>query len=815
MPTIFQTKEDIPAVLAEMTLEEKAELVTGGSSYGTSAVPRFGIPNLLLIDNGAGVNFRQYLQELISRGVLHPDESLVDGSGQRQVSGTEAAFMLDHVDDRAALSEAENRLLDEFLAYIETYRTGEKTLPSCFPVCSLLASTWDPERVRDVARSVGREASAYGVDVLLGTACVNIQRDPLGGRNFESWSEDPFLTGEMAKEYALGVQEQGVLADVKHFAVNNQETRRHTVDAVISERALREIYLPAFKKVVQEGKVKTVMTSYNKVNGVSSSENKWLIEDVLRKEWGFGGTVMSDWGGVYHRVPSLEAGNDLCMPQRLSPQIVVDAVRSGELDEAVLDKACVNVLKMVADAPSVTGRRKRLDQKEAEEAAYKAAAGGIILLKNENGVLPLAGGRKVAFYGPLSRRLQDCGVGSGRVHTNKTTGLIGSAAALLGAENVLRDEVKPDTDTVIVTIGARGQEGADRSDMLPEPDAKAVLEKALHDAGTVGAKTVLLLNVAGPVDITAYLDRLDGILCLYYPGMQGGKAAADILCGKVSPSGKLAQSWPRSYRDCPSALSFPGEYDRAPYGEEIYVGYRYYEKKGIRPLFPFGFGLSYTSFAYSDPALSADVWQIGQEAAPEVSVTVTNTGSRAGAEVVQLYIADEESTQSRPVKELKGFRKVFLEPGESRRVTFPLDRDAFAAFDERKGWVVEPGWFGILFGSSSEDIRCGVRLRVKGFNPYGFGAETPYLYILKDARAVAAINHTAGFTVLSPEDVARQTNYLATTVSFRSGFRSFIVPKCSGMEKEEVDALFTELCQALALIDITDTKQQYEERNVD
>lgn len=806
MSTQLHSKEDIPYILAEMSIEEKAELLTGATNYGTHAFPQYGIPAVLMIDNGCGVNLRQWAQELVHRGLV---QSTPDGIPESRM-----AYIMDQIEHRENLSEEENAFLDRVLNYLRKNYVKSGELPSCFPVNSLLASSWNPEVIREVGRETGKVASAYGVDVLLGTPCVNIIRDPRGGRNFECWSEDPYLTGELAKEYPLGVQETGVLANVKHFAVNNQETWRRTVDAKVSERALREIYFPAFQKVVQVGKVKTVMTSYNKFNGTYTSENKWMIEDILRGEWNFAGMVVSDWGGVYHRGPSTTAGNDLCMPHRFPAKYLVEAYEAGEVTMERIDAACNNVLQMILSTPVFNGRKyTEIDVESGKRVAYKAAADSIILLKND-GVLPLNKSNKVSFYGYLSYRFNDCGVGSGRVHTDKTSSMFRSAELIMD-NTPLFNKVTENTDVVVVTVTARGQEGADRSNLNMEPEDEIVLKNAIDDAKRVNARVVLILNIAAPVDLRKYINDIDAILCVYFPGEQGAKATADILFGIVNPSGKLAQTYPKRYEDCLSSLNFPGEYERVNYGEGIFVGYRAFDKLGITPLFPFGFGLSYTTFSFKNLSISSSLFDIENNESITVSVEIKNTGNKAGAEVVQLYISDPVSTQPKPVRELKGFKKVYLEPGESKIVSIEIKKEQFYSFDEKFGWVVEPGFYEIEVGNSSRNILCHKTIKVYGTNPYGYGLNSVYLYVMQDKRATDAMNSVFPEAFLTQEEINRETNYVDMNITLRKGLESFFKRKIPNISDDRIEALLSSAEKAVSKIDVTDIEQKYAEHYVD
>ncbi|MBE6973410.1 MAG: hypothetical protein E7440_05980 [Ruminococcaceae bacterium] len=798
-------RASVKAVLAEMTLEEKAQIITGTTTYGTAAIPRLGIPAAMLIDNGCGVNLRQYLKELLSNGKLTSRTGI--GSGPNSLS--QLVNILEHLNDRDALAEDERELLEDFLTYLKKL-VPSGALPTCQPVASLMASTWDPQVVRESARLAGKEASAFGVDVLLGTPGVNLLRDPRGGRGFEYYSEDPFLMTKLAPQYPLGVQEQGVLADVKHFAVNNQETNRKTVNSIVSERVLREMYFPGFKACVQEGGVKNVMTSYNAINGSFASQNKWILEDVLRKDWGFEHFVVSDWTGVYDQVAAVEAGNDLCMPGPRDITPIVEAVKNGTLAEARLDQAVENVLNALVEMPVMKGRKYTdLDAEEGRQVAYDAAAAGIILLKNENNTLPLAEDTNTAFFGPRCKKFEDSGVGSGRVMTDKTTSLLDSAASIVGEDKVTFDTVTGDTKAVVVTIFSAGQEGADREDLKLSRAAQEQFHKAADAAQSCGAKVILVLNVAGPVELDGILERADAILCVYFPGQEGARATADILYGRVNPSGKLAQTFPYHLYDCPAFGNFPGEDNVILHGEGLFVGYRHYDTRHIEPMFPFGHGLSYTTFEF-DHLRMKENFCYDSEDTFEVTVRVTNTGDRAGAEVVQLYLTDEVSTQQKVLKELKGFQKVFLQPGESRDVTIVLNRESLNSFDQELGkWVCEPGWFTVRLGSSSRKILVEGRFKAVGTNPYAYGANSQYAKVMGDPRAVEIF--LANVPGLTREDIKKQTAYIAWSLTVEGAFRMHLQKY---FPEEQAQAALDKICCELSLLDVTETDIRYEEKQV-
>lgn len=810
----LRDKDSIPGVLREMTLEEKAMLVTGGASFSTSPIPRLGIPSITLMDAGGGVNLRQYLSNLLNTGKLHTTGSPDGGIGTL----SQLVYILDRMERRDELTAEELELLDVFLAYLKQYvPSGE--MPSCFPVNSLLASTWNPAVVRACAEQVGKEANAFGVDVLLGTPCVNIQRDPRGGRGFEGYSEDPYLASMLAPEYAAGVQEQGVMANVKHFAANNQETERMGVDVRISKRAMQELYLPVFHAVIQRGKVGSVMSSYNSLNGEPASQNAWLLKTVLRDEMGFEGFVVSDWGGVYDQVAALRAGNDLCMPGPRTIEPILKAVHDGELSESALDEAVTCILQAIVKMPAMQGRRyKDVDSEQARKVAYLAAAEGIVLLKNERDTLPLKRDAQIAFFGENSHRFAESGVGSGRVHTNKTSSMIRSAEAFTDAEHIYLERVSEQTEAVIVTLFSAGQEGKDRSSLQLDEKNRQTFTKAAHAAAQVKARLIVILNIAGPVDLTEIEEKADAILCVYFPGQEGAHATADILFGKINPSGKLAQTFPRHLYDVPAYFNFPGENRTVFYGEGLFVGYRYYEARHIRPLYCFGHGLSYTTFSLSNLTLEAPEFRFNEMETFRVSVEICNTGTRAGSETVQLYLQDVHATLPRPVKELKGFCKVFLKAGEKKTVTMTLDRQSLCYYDEqREMWICEPGEFRVMIGTSAEQIVLEKSFRAVGKNPYAYGAQTQYTAIAADPAAVeamvAVLERYAGSEqqFLTKGDIARQTAYLAFSFTLQDAYRTYIQPSIRAEDRERV---FAEICDAVGAIDITDRVFQYEEKEI-
>ena len=766
----------IPELLKKMSVKEKIDLLTGGSSFSSIEMPKYGIPSVRYLDGATGVNIMQYACELAGVMMAKPEEEdsedkapeageVMDSESSNE-SGASAMHLMRYITTDAPIPEefsekARETVLGLRTAIRELRPGGEE--PGCFPPGMLLGATWEPEAVYKVGEAVAREAMAYQVDILLGTPNTNIHRDPRNGRLFESFSEDPCLSSRMAAEFPKGVQDQGVVADVKHFAANNQETLRQGIDEHISERALREIYLPGFEAAVKEGKAGTVMSAYNSINGVPCAHNKWLLTDVLKEEWGFAGQVVSDWGAVYDQVEALNAGNDMDMPGPRGKGKLYRAAEDGTLSLERLDDAVARTLRMILKTPKFNGRKyTAIDNELSKKAAYHAAVEGITLLKND-GLLPLKKDTKVALFGRLTRRFMESGSGSAQVDTSKFTSLPLEAARY--TDMVLVEELQEDTQVVILTAGASGQEGTDRPAMDFDAEDRKMLEKMIPLAKQAGKKVVLLLNVAGPVELGAFIDDVDALVCLYFPGMEGARAAADILFGAVSPSGKLPLTFPKTYRDTPTAINFPGEYGHVVYGEGIFVGYRYYDYKNIEPLYPFGFGLSYSEFAFTDARASDTVYSNAATEPLKVEVTVKNIGKMEAKEVVQLYVRDVESTLLKPEKELKDFVKVSLMPGEEKRVTLSLMPRDFASYDtELGGWVTEPGIYELLIGNSSRNIMAKVPVTVKGRNPYGCSIRSTLSDIAAREDALRVCQEVIGEAFIPSKLKSNAIYFSATTL---------------------------------------------------
>lgn len=665
---------DVDRLLSELTLAEKAALTSGSSFWYTQPVERLGIPKIMVSDGPHGLRTQP-------------------GVG-------------DHVG------------------------LGGSLPATCFPTASAIASSWNPELLGRIGAALAAEARACNLSVILGPG-VNMKRSPLCGRNFEYFSEDPYLAGELGVGIVDGIQSNGVGVSVKHFAANNQEDDRLRVDAQVDERSLREIYLPAFERIVKACAPWTVMCSYNKVNGVSASENAWLLTTVLRDDWGFDGLVVSDWGAVYHRVPALVAGLDLEMPPNLprSPEQVVSAVAAGEMSEDLLDQRVRAVLELVSKGSAVLSLNEEFDVVAHHALAREAAAESIVLLKNSDGLLPLVRGTRVGVLGEFARTPRFQGAGSSQVSPTKVdvpldelrkqVDVVAFAPAYAtdddGQAEQLRDEavaVAADCDVVVMFLGLPGadeSEGFDRTHLnLPRTQLDALAAVSEANPNVVG----VLVNGSAVV-LEEVAPRVSALVEAWLGGQAAAGGIVDVLIGAVNPSGRLAESIPRRLEDSSSFLNFPGDSQMVRYGEGLFIGYRGYDKSGLDVAFPFGFGLSYTTFEMSELTVTTSGSVAGNDFMARADVTVTNTGPRAGAEVVQIYVRDVASTVSRPVRELKGFTKVTLEAGESIRVQVPLDQRAFSFWSTAlRRWVVEAGEFALEVGRHSRDVALSETIHV-------------------------------------------------------------------------------------------------------
>jgi beta-glucosidase len=654
--------DNIKAIISKMTLEEKATLCTGVSAWKTVQFEHLGVPEMIVSDGPHGV---------------------------RRVPDAESMRM-----------------------------TG---LPAtCFPTASCLASTWDVNLLRKMGEALAEECIALNVDVLLGPG-VNMKRSPLGGRNFEYFSEDPYLAGEMAASLIDGVQSRGVGTTVKHYTANNQEFQRFSISAEVDDRTLREIYLPAFEKAVKQAKPWLVMCAYNKLNGEYCSQHSYLLTGILKNEWSYEGLVVSDWGAVHDRVAALKAGLDLEMPgpQEHRVKAVVEAVRSGKLDEAVLDESVHRILNIVFKAKE-TPKNGTLDVDAHHELAHKIASEGMVLLKN-NGLLPLRDQQHITVIGRSAEHAYFQGGGSSHITSTKVDVPFKELQIQAGEAELTYAEGYPDdhsyrqdlidqavalaqsAEVAVLYVALPSSEESEGYDR-PGIDLTAQQIALIKSVAKVQPKTIVVLNNGAPVAMSAWIDDVAAVLEGWMMGQAGSGAIADVLYGKVNPCGKLAETFPIKLSDTPAHINWPGGAGEVRYGEGLFIGYRYYDAKQIPVLFPFGHGLSYTTFAYSNAEVSATTFK--DVDGVTVTVDITNTGEFAGKEIVQVYIHDQKSELLRPEKELKGFTKVELHPGETKSVSFELDFRAFAYYHpEYKQWITEDGDFDILIAASAMDIR--------------------------------------------------------------------------------------------------------------
>ncbi|MFN4200644.1 MAG: glycoside hydrolase family 3 N-terminal domain-containing protein [Fervidobacterium gondwanense] len=703
---------DIEALVSKMTTEEKIRLVVGvgvlgafgnpepkvsGAAGETAEIERLGIPKTVLADGPAGLR-------------IDPERK----NDERKYHAT------------------------------------------AFPVETMLASTWNRDILRKVGRAMGEEVREYGVDILLAPA-INIHRNPLGGRNFEYYSEDPYLTGEMAASFVEGVQSEGVGACIKHFVVNEQETNRMTIDTIVSERALREIYLKPFEIAIKKAKPWTVMSSYNKMNGSYTSQNRWLLKKVLRDEWGFEGFVMTDWFAGDNAAQQIMSENDLLMPgntyqifKNRRPEIeeIKEAYEKGEITDEMLNERVKTILRVLVNTPAFKGYKysNSPDLEAHAKVSYEAGSEGVVLLKNDN-TLPVNEATKIALFGTGQIETIRGGTGSGETHPQYTISFLdGLLEKGLNVDKELaefyRNKIAEFRKTdYVITKGQWGEdivprlpqdiisqeeiekiaerndlgiyiltrisgEGVDRKlekgDFYLTDDEFSLIKKLSETFRSKGKKFVMVLNIGSPIEIESWKAFCDAIILVWQPGQEAGRILADILIGKINPSGKLPTTFPKRYEDVPSR-SFPGEPKENPtavtYDEDIYVGYRYYDTFRIDPAYEFGFGLSYTKFEYKD----LQIQQLGNKIT--VSFTVENAGKCSGKEVAQVYVRAPRGKIDKPYQELKGFEKTKeLQPGESQRISIEIQIPDLASFDGNC-WKVEPGRYEIRVGASSRDIR--------------------------------------------------------------------------------------------------------------
>ena len=684
-------------ILANMPLEDKARLLCGSSPFSAGGMRSGGmdIPVLNMQDGGTGINYEQLFQDRRSG----EDEGFTPEEAYRV---TRLFFRTDE------LTQNEKALREKISQRLNEIKGGIKSAPGCYPPGILLGATWDPETVRKTGNALGMEAKAYNVGVLLGTPNCNLLRDPRNGRFFEGYSEDPLLSKTLAPAMCKGVEETGVASNAKHFACNNLEINRVGIDEKIPERALEELYLPAFEECAKV--TSTFMSAYVSVNGTRCTESKELLTDILRDRWCFEGTVVTDWGACIGKTgDSLAAGNDLFMPGPWDPSDIIAAVKDGRVSEERLNEACRRLLTLIGKHSGVSLPDGFTDEEyvsEGRKAAYDAACEGIVMLINKDNAFPLKKGAQTVFFGSAKGHFRDCGTGSAQVITDRTTVLSEELGKIPGYEDVSFDDYDAVRNgAVAVVIETQGSsEGADRTDLKLSKETCAILDKLMNDRGT--GKICLILNTPGPVELGNYKDGLDGLFAVFYPGMEGGRAMADILTGAVNPSGHLPVTMPERLEDIPSFLCYPDSFS-CVYGEGIYAGYRGYQKRKIKPGFPFGYGLSYTDFKIECMTSKANDGKVCN------TVTVKNEGPVSGKVTIQIYSHKISPDVPRPENELRTFGKFFLEAGETKTVELVFALDELKYFDADKGkFLLEEGAYEIRCGFDCEDLPASSVIRI-------------------------------------------------------------------------------------------------------
>ena len=757
---MYHTVLNPDELISKLTLEEKASLCSGSGFWHTRAVPRLGIPAVMMCDGPHGLRKQE--------------------------------------------TESDNLGINDSIKAV------------CFPSAAGLAASFNRDLLFNLGRVLGEECRRENISMLLGPG-LNMKRSPLCGRNFEYFSEDPYLAGQLAASYVTGIQEKGVAACPKHFAANNQETRRMSGSSQVDERTLHEIYLSAFEDMVKGSNPRSIMCSYNQINGTFSSENRELLTDILRRRWGFQGFVVTDWGAGKDRCKGIHAGVDLEMPggeNRAQIDQIVNAVRSGALAENELDTAVRNVLQFVTDAQKQTVPDCEIDFAGDHEFSVDAAAECAVLLKNEGQLLPLRNDQKVAFIGEFADFPRYQGAGSSHINTDHVVGAWKAASGqniiyargydsgTSAADETLIAEAVSAANAAEVAVVFAGlpasyeAEGFDRKTMAMPDNQNQLIEAVC----AVNANTVVVLHNGAPIEMP-WADRVPAILEMYLGGEGVGEAAVKLLYGEENPSGKLAETFPLKLSHNPSYLFFPGEGTNTDYREGIFIGYRYYDKKELPVRFPFGHGLSYTTFEYSGLSLSAHEMTDADTLA--VTCKVKNTGTCAGREVVQLYVSNPQSSVVRPLRELKGFQKVTLLPGEEKLVTFTLEKKAFAYYETRvHDWFVETGDYVVEVGASSRDIRLQGRVFVKGTQllPLSFTPMSTFADLMTTEKGRTLFARLARMTA----EKAGGTDQMTTVSDSGEDMSSAMLMEMSigimatfvGMTNEQIDELIEDLNKA-------------------
>ena len=696
------TREEIQNLILQMTLEEKAGMCSGADFWHLKGVERLGIPSVMVTDGPHGL--------------------------RKQAEGG----------DHLGISESEKAV--------------------CFPAGCATAASFDRELIKRQGETIGHECQAMNVSTILGPA-MNIKRSPLCGRNFEYYSEDPYVSSELAAALIEGVQSKNVGTSAKHFLANNQEKRRMTNSSDVDERTLREIYLASFEGAVKKAKPWTVMSSYNRINGEFVGDSSEYLTKILRDEWGFDGYVVSDWGAVNDRVKALKAGLDLEMPHGSdeNDEMIVKAVKSGALDEKILDLTCERILDIIFRYTQNRDETALFDYEKDHETAAEVESECMVLLKNENNILPLDGSKKIAFIGKYAKTPRYQGGGSSHINSWKVESALDAAKSIPQLANVtfaegyqdekdevvkeLQDEAvktAADADIAVLFIGLPDNfesEGYDRKHMNLPNCQNELVQKVLE----VQKNVVIVLHNGSPV-IMPWKDSVSGILEAYLGGEAVGRATAEVLAGIKNPCGRLAETFPLRLEDTPCYLTYGKGFDNADYQEGVFVGYRYYTSRKMETAFPFGYGLSYTTFEYSD--IQLDKKEISDKDTVEVKVKVKNTGNRAGKTVVQLYVEAPETEVVRPVRELRGFEKIFLEAGEEKTVTFTLDERAFAYWNTLiHDWYAEEGTYKVMIGENADQMCAGEEITVHPTKelPKTYSLNTCLGELMRDPKAQAVM----------------------------------------------------------------------------
>ncbi|EUB98617.1 Beta-glucosidase [Rhizobium sp. CF080] len=771
-------------LVAEMTDEEKVSLLAGHRMWKTASIERLGIPRIVMTDGTYGVRY-----------------------SIPQIDGDEAGGQ-----DFAAFLSVVNQRADHVqIAW------GQMNLATCFPNGSSLGCSWDVDLARQLGEALAMECQEFGVHLLLGPG-INIRRTPLGGRSYEYYAEDPVVTGDFAAGVINGLQDNGVGASLKHFACNNSEVERTTMDSVVEERALREIYLRGFERAIKQSNPWTVMSSYNRLNGVQAAEDPWLLNEVLREEWGYQGLVVSDWHGIKDRPASLVAGNDLDMPESETRKAdLLEAIRAGQVDRAVVDTACERVLKLVCLVKLGENRSVTFDRAEHHALARRMAAESMVLLKNEGGLLPIEPSRvkRIAVVGEGAGTPVIQGSGCATTMPTSVDVPLEEILKLAGDDiqvNVFRgtSEIEAEREALITEAEAGvaeadivilfvnnengyDGEGSDRRTLGLAPGHDELVERL------VAANPNVVVVVASPdAVVMPWIDKVPAAVEMFFSGQAMGGGIADILFGRVNPSGKLTTTFPKRMEDMPTYLTYPGENGRHVYSEGIHVGYRWYDARQIEPLFPFGHGLSYTDFAYSDLTLDRHELRLGETVT--LSFIVTNVGAREGKEICQAYARCDAPRLKRPVRELKAFAKISLKPGESRKVTLSIPAEDLCAYDTaRRRWTLDDDMITLEIAASSRDIRLHASLRT-------VSSASVHRRIERDTQPVFVLANpiarrkVIGFLqeqlTVGAEDAERMLEHCAN--SFFGVFTTFDRRFRKTFSKADIDALIEDINREMA-----------------